>query len=73
MVVNTYIYFQEKLAKEMLEHNGCEGPILETNEEYVWNDDGESFYRRDDLFDKPAIEIGRIVTQDGQIAQKKIK
>ena len=58
---HTFI-FQEKLAKEMLEHNGYrEGPILETNEEYVWNDEGESFYRRDDLFDKPAIEIGRII------------
>jgi hypothetical protein len=54
--------FQEKLVKEMLEYNGYrEGPILETNEEYVWNSNKDSFYRRDDLFDKQAIEIGRVI------------
>jgi len=58
---HTFI-FQEKLVKEMIEYNGYrEGPVLETNEEYVWNSDKDSFYRRDDLFDKPAVEIGRIV------------
>tara|TARA_B100000579_G_C22847366_1_gene865252 strand:- start:1706 stop:3964 length:2259 start_codon:yes stop_codon:yes gene_type:complete len=59
----SYIFiFQEKLVKEMLEYNGYrEGPVLETNEEYVWNSDKDSFYRSDDLFDKPAVEIGRIV------------
>ena len=53
--------FQEKYAKEMLEYNGYrEGPILEMNEEYVWNSDKDGFFRADWDFDKPPIEIGRV-------------
>lgn len=57
---NKYI-FQEKYSKELLEYNGFrEGPILEMNEEYVWNSDKDGFFRSDGDFDKPPIEIGRV-------------
>ena len=53
--------FQEKYSKELLEYNGFrEGPILEMNEEYVWNSDKDGFFRSDGDFDKPPIEIGRV-------------
>lgn len=40
---NNFLYskyiFQEKLSKEMIEFNGYrEAPLLETNEEFMWND-----------------------------------
>jgi hypothetical protein len=54
--------FQEKISKEMLEYNKLrEGPILETNERYVWETSEDSFFREDDKFSKDPLLFSRLI------------
>ena len=59
--IHQYI-FQEKISKEMLEYNKFrEGPIIETNEKYVWDTSENSFFREDDKFSKDPLLFAKLI------------
>ncbi len=61
--------FQEKITKEFIENNNFrEGPILETNEKYVWKDSADDDYVRTNPQDgKWALEFGKVLNDNWAI------
>ena len=57
--------FQEKISKEMLEHNGFrEGPIIESNEKYIWNTSEDPFFRDDKKLTGDPLMFARIINEE---------
>lgn len=59
--------FQEKITKEFLEFNNFrEGPLIETNETFTWNNTGDELYRNLDetIISSKNLEIGRVINQN---------
>lgn len=57
--------FQEKISKEMLEHNGFrEGPIIESNEKYIWNTTEDPYFRDDKKLTGDPLIFARIINEE---------
>ena len=58
--------FQEKITKEFIENNKYrEGPILETNEKYIWKDSiGNNYVRTNPQDGKSALEFGKLLNRN---------
>tara|TARA_B100001121_G_scaffold310605_1_gene343044 strand:+ start:534 stop:2783 length:2250 start_codon:yes stop_codon:yes gene_type:complete len=64
--ISSRFLFQEKITKEFIESNNYrEGPILETNEKYIWEDSADNNYVRTNPQDgKFALEFGKILNRN---------